>query len=112
MERPLYIYVDVDETFVRNYGTKQIPIPSIIEHVKQLKAQGAILYCWSSGGAAYAQSSAKTFGIENCFEGFLPKPQVLIDDVKLSDWRHLIEIHPNSAPNQNLDDYRKLLYQS
>jgi len=48
MNKPFYIYVDVDETFVRNYGTKRIPMPKVIEHVKELKEQGAIMYCWSS----------------------------------------------------------------
>ena len=48
------MFVDVDETFVRNYSTKRIPIPDVIEHIRLLKAQGAILFCWSSGGAEYA----------------------------------------------------------
>jgi len=64
MKKPFYVYVDVDETFLRNYGTKQMPIPSVIEHVKALKEEGAILYCWSSGGAEYAQQSAEKFGID------------------------------------------------
>ncbi len=55
MSRPLYIYVDVDETLVRNYGAKRIPMPSVIKHVKNLHEQGAVLYCWSSGGADYGK---------------------------------------------------------
>lgn len=49
------VYVDVDETLVRNYGRSRIPIPSVIAHVRQLFENGAELYCWSSGGAAYAR---------------------------------------------------------
>jgi Protein of unknown function (DUF705) len=108
--RPLYIFVDVDETLIRNYGTKRIPILSVIEHVKNLHAQGAILYCWSSGGADYARASAIEVKLEHCFEGFLPKPQVLIDDTKLANWRVLKEVHPNSCAGFSVEDYRKLLF--
>ncbi len=109
MDKPLYIYVDVDEALVRNYGTKQIPMPNVIEHVKQLHEEGAILYCWSSGGVKYARESAQKLSIEYCFEAFLPKPQILIDDIKLANWRTLAEIHPNSCNRYSLEDYRNLL---
>lgn len=112
MNRLLYIYVDVDETLVRNYGTKHIPMLNVIEHVKKLHGEGAILYCWSSGGAKYAKESAQKLGIEYCFETFLPKPQILIDDIKLANWRILAEIHPNSCDNYSLEDYKNLLYKA
>lgn len=38
----------------------------------------------SSGGSAYAQRSAEELGIVDCFTAFLPKPQLLIDDVATS----------------------------
>lgn len=110
MSRPLYIYVDVDETLLRNFGTKQIPMLNVVEHVKKLYEQGAILYCWSSGGANYARESAQKLGIDQCFVAFLPKPQVLIDDLKLANWRTLEEIHPNSCNSYSLNDYRRLLF--
>ena len=91
MKRPFYIYVDVDETFIRNYAAKQIPIPDVIKHIKELKKDGAILYCWSSGGAEYAKNKAEEFGIGDCFIGFLPKPMVMIDDVKLAYGHTLAE---------------------
>lgn len=72
MRKPIHFYIDVDDTFVRSYGEKRISIPAVIEHIKELHSQGASLYCWSSGGAAYAQSSANEFGIAHCFAGFLP----------------------------------------
>ncbi len=58
MKAPI-IYVDVDDTFVRTVGSKRIPMPATIRHIRELKQQGATLYCWSSGGAAYVQSSAR-----------------------------------------------------
>ncbi|WP_309045956.1 DUF705 domain-containing protein [Marinobacter sediminicola] len=101
------IYVDVDETIVRNYGRKRIPMPNVIEHIKELNEQGATLYCWSSGGADYARESAAEFGIEYCFTGFLPKPQVVIDDQQFNSWRNLIEIHPNECADNTIDAYKE-----
>ncbi len=103
--RPLVVYVDVDDTFVRNVGTKRIPIVRVIEHVKKLHAQGAVLYCWSSGGGEYAQASAAEFGIENCFMAFMPKPNVLLDDQAVADWRLCMEVHPLSVSDTSPEQY-------
>ena len=101
--------MDVDDTFVRTYGTKRIPIPAAITHIRELKQQGAYLYCWSSGGAEYARASAEEFGIGDCFLAFLPKPQILLDDQNISEWRGLLQIHPATAVTQTLADYRRIL---
>ncbi|MEM1181483.1 MAG: DUF705 domain-containing protein [Acidobacteriota bacterium] len=82
------IYVDVDDTLVRTVGTTRIPMPATIEAVKRLGAAGATLYLWSSGGGEYARQSARELGIEDCFVGFLPKPQLYIDDQPLPEWRY------------------------
>jgi hypothetical protein len=108
--QPFIIYVDVDDTLVRTYGTKQIPIPATINHVKELKQQGATLYCWSSGGAEYAQTVAEQLGIAHIFTGFLPKPQMLLDDQNINDWRNLIQVHPLSCDSNSLDDYKQQLW--
>ena len=92
--KPSIIYVDVDDTFVRSVGTTRIPMPATLRHIRALKEQGAQMYCWSSGGADYARSSAREFGVEDCFVAFLPKPQLLIDDQNINDWRDLKWIHP------------------
>lgn len=89
------IFIDVDDTFVRSIGTKRIPMPNTIRHIRQLKDEGATLYCWSSGGADYARQSADEFGIADCFEAFLPKPHFLIDDQEPRDWRGFSVVHPN-----------------
>lgn len=103
MNSPI-IYVDVDDTFVRSAGTKRIPMPATIRHIRALKEQGAQMYCWSSGGAEYAQPSARECGIEDCFVAFLPKPQLLIDDQNIGDWRDLKWVHPASCDNADLGD--------
>lgn len=105
MNRPLFIYVDIDDTIVRSVGTKRIPITQAINHVRQLKQEGAVLYCWSSGGAEYARNSAKEFGIEDCFSYFLPKPNAILDDQDICDWRRFIWVHPLNSSNLSLEDY-------
>ena len=63
----LVVYVDVDDTLVRTVGAKRIPITIAIDHVRALAANGAILYCWSSGGREYAKASAEELGIAQLF---------------------------------------------
>ena len=91
---PVIAYIDVDDTLVRSTGTKRIPIPSAIERVRTLHREGATLYLWSTGGAAYAQATAKELGIEALFAGFLPKPTLIIDDQEVHEWRGLIHERP------------------
>lgn len=103
--QPLVVYVDVDDTLVRTFGSKRIPIARVVEHVRKLHAEGAVLYCWSSGGASYARKSAEELGIEECFLAFLPKPNVLIDDQSVSEWRLCLEVHPLSLDNKLAGQY-------
>lgn len=100
---PTVIYVDVDDTLVRSFGSKRIPMTAMVERVRELARQGAVLYCWSSGGAEYAEHSAAELGLTGCFRGFLPKPHVLIDDTVLRDWR-LAEVHPTTCVSMNVED--------
>ena len=93
------VYVDVDDTFVRTCGTKRIPIPHVLRYLRKIYEEGAVLFCWSSGGGAYAKKSAIEFKIDSIFTGFLPKPNILIDDVAIEDWRYLEQIHPNECTN-------------
>jgi hypothetical protein len=81
------VFVDVDDTLVRSVGTKRIPMPRVIERVRALHLEGNTLFLWSSGGADYAKMSAEELGIAECFSGFLPKPDLMIDDQVVSEWR-------------------------
>jgi len=96
------IFVDVDDTLVRSFGSKRIPMTPMVERIAALKAAGAALYCWSSGGAAYAEASARERGIHDCFTAFLPKPHVLIDDVSITSWK-LIQLHPNECLSASVE---------
>ena len=89
------VYFDVDDTLVRSVGSKRLPIPSVVERVRALHASGVTLYLWSSGGAAYAQTTAEELGIADCFVGFLAKPTHIVDDQHITEWRDLRLLHPN-----------------
>lgn len=95
--RQRIVFVDVDDTLVRSFGTKRIPMPSAIARVRELHQQGFALYLWSSGGADYARSSAAELGIEDCFLAFLPKPDAYIDDQPVHEWRYCQHVLPGNA---------------
>ena len=101
----MIVYVDVDDTLVRSNGGARIPMTGVVEHVKQLKSEGATLYLWSAGGADYCRSTAIELGIEGCFEAFLPKPRVMIDDQEVKDWVFCTTFHPNTCIGKKLEDY-------
>ena len=93
------VFVDVDDTLVRTVGHKRIPMPSVISRIRELSRTEVEMYLWSSGGAEYARSSAVELGIENCFMGFLPKPDVYLDDQAVHEWRYCKHVLPNNAHN-------------
>lgn len=102
----MIFFVDIDDTLIRSFGSKRIPMAGTVEHIKYLFESGAELYCWSSGGGKYAQESAEELEIAYCFKGFLPKPNVLIDDQPMNEWRGLVYKHPNSVKSMNYIDYK------
>lgn len=104
----MIVYVDVDDTLVRSAGSTRIPMPGVIEHVKQLKADGASLYLWSAGGADYCRATAIELGIEDCFVAFLPKPCIMIDDQEVKDWVYCTTVHPTTCTGKRLEDYFRI----
>ncbi len=99
--RQRIIYVDVDDTLVRSFGTKRIPMLQVIAHIRKLHADGNTLYLWSSGGAEYCRSTAVELGIEDCFSSFLPKPDIYIDDQSIDAWRDCRYVHPAQVDNRD-----------
>jgi phosphoglycolate phosphatase-like HAD superfamily hydrolase len=91
------VFVDVDDTLVRSSGAKRIPMPQVIAAVRRLHAQGARLFLWSTGGADYAQATARDLGLESCFVAFLSKPDVYIDDQAAAAWRNCRHVLPGNA---------------
>jgi phosphoserine phosphatase len=100
---PAVIFIDVDDTLVRSFGSKRIPMTHMVALVRSLSEHGAELYCWSSGGAEYAKRSAEELGLGDCFTAFLPKPSLLLDDVRISGWR-LLELHPAECRGLTADE--------
>ncbi len=80
MDRKRIIFVDVDDTLIRTYGTKRIPMTPSIDCVRRMHAHGDLLYCWSRGGAEYAREIAESLDLLDCFVAFLPKPDIVLDD--------------------------------
>ena len=101
----LVAYIDVDDTLVRSFGSKRIPIPAVVQHVRDLHRAGVVLYCWSSGGAKYAEDSARELGLVACFSAFLPKPNIVVDDMPFASWPRMIRVHPNEAASKTAHDY-------
>ena len=91
------VYVDVDDTLVRSVGTKRIPMPLAIAQVRRLRASGATLFLWSSGGAEYCRETASELGLSECFSGFLPKPTSYLDDQPMHEWRDCKHFYPAQA---------------
>ncbi len=91
------IFVDVDDTLIRSFGTKQIPIPNAIRYVRDMFDAGNVLYCWSRGGAQYSRDVAIKLGIADCFVCFLPKPDIVVDDRLEQLLDHCEFVHPNNA---------------
>ena len=91
------VFVDVDDTLIRSFGSKRIPMPAVVTRIRELHQQSVDLYLWSSGGAEYARSSAVELGIDECFLAFLPKPDVYIDDQEFSEWRYCKHVLPSNA---------------
>jgi len=102
----MIVFVDVDDTLVRSFGTKRIPIPATIEHVGRLKADGVKLYCWSAGGADYARATAEEVGLGEVFEAYLPKPRALIDDQRVEQWPFCVTVHPSWCAGKTWSDYQ------
>lgn len=102
---PLVVFVDVDDTLIRTAGSKRIPVSGVAQHVVALAKEGATLYCWSSGGAAYAREVSIELGIDQCFAAFLPKPHVILDDQNVNEWRRLTQVHPGRCSVLTVNDY-------
>jgi len=72
------IFVDVDLTLVdanRNLRA------DATEALTKLRDKGCHLFLWSTNGADYASKVAKLHNLTDLFEGFVSKPDIIIDDM-------------------------------
>jgi ribonucleotide monophosphatase NagD (HAD superfamily) len=72
------IFVDVDLTLID--ANRKIR-PGAAEALTQLKDKGCHLFLWSTNGADYARKIAQINSLEEFFEGFSAKPDIIIDDM-------------------------------
>lgn len=101
-------FIDIDDTLVRTIGTRRIPIVTMVRKMRELFEGGIALYAWSSGGDGYARESCRELGIEDCFIGFLPKPNIMIDDQRVEEWRLTIQLHPREAEGLSMQEILRL----
>jgi phosphoglycolate phosphatase-like HAD superfamily hydrolase len=72
------IFVDVDLTLIDSNGKLLADAPAALTN---LKSKGCHLFLWSTNGADYARKIAKLYRLEDLFEGFAAKPDIIIDDM-------------------------------
>jgi len=72
------IFVDVDLTLV---DAHQRLYAGAVEALTRLRDRGCHLFLWSTNVADYAQKIAQLHGLIDLFEGFAPKPDIIIDDM-------------------------------
>jgi phosphoglycolate phosphatase-like HAD superfamily hydrolase len=72
------VFVDVDLTLVDAKGNL---IAGAREALQRLKDKGCHLFLWSTVGQEYAQATAARHNLTDLFEGFVSKPDIVIDDM-------------------------------
>ena len=72
------IFVDVDLTLV---DASQKLLPGATGALARLRDKGCHLFLWSTNGGDYARKIAALHGLTGLFEGFVSKPDIIIDDM-------------------------------
>jgi len=72
------VFVDVDLTLIDANGKLLAGAP---EALNKLKDKGCHLFLWSTNGGDYARKVAGLYKLTDLFEGFSPKPDIIIDDM-------------------------------
>jgi len=72
------IFVDVDLTLIDANGNL---LKGAAEALMKLKNKGCHLFLWSTNGAEYAQKVAHLNRLTDFFEGYMSKPDIIIDDM-------------------------------
>ena len=72
------IFIDVDLTLVD--ANKNL-LPGAKEGLGKLRERGCHLFLWSTNGMEYARKIADLHKLADYFEGFVSKPDIIIDDM-------------------------------
>ena len=101
------IYLDVEDTLIPSTADSRISPERMVARVRERAQKGAGLYLWSRQGAEHARQVAARCGLEDCFRGFLPKPEVIIDAKALEDWS-ISEFHPVACTAVRVEDLLRI----
>ena len=72
------VFVDVDLTLIDASGKL---LAGAREALQRLHDEGCHLFLWSTGGTEYCRKVANLHGLQELFEGFTAKPDIVIDDM-------------------------------
>jgi hypothetical protein len=72
------IFIDVDLTLVDH--NRQL-ISGAKEALQRLVDKGCHLFLWSTAGSDYARKIARLYEMTDLFEGFVAKPDIIVDDM-------------------------------
>ena len=72
------IFVDVDLTLV---DANRNLLSGAKEALTKFRDKGCHLFLWSTNGADYARKVAALHGLTDFFEGFVAKPDIILDDM-------------------------------
>ena len=100
------IYVDVDDTLVRTDGSKRIPVPAVIDHVRKLADKDDELYLWSEVAlrtpVLRRTNSEAQVASERSFRSQMSSKV-------LNEWRRLLGMHPSNCQRTTLTEYKTRL---
>jgi hypothetical protein len=105
----MIIYVDANALFTQAADATRTPAQSVIKHVRSLHLAGVELYCWSAAGGAFCEEVVREMGLEACFRACLPKPNVIIDRERVTEWTSLVHSHPSDCRFRTITDYQREL---
>jgi hypothetical protein len=80
-------YIDVDGTLERKILGIEVPLKNVAQGLQLLKREGALVFLWSTGGVQHARKAAREAKIEKYVDGYLPKPNVYVDDKPVAKWK-------------------------
>lgn len=97
------IYCDVDNTLIDHNNS---PKKNTLKYLEYARSKGAVLYLWSQGGADYCRDIANQLGITHWFKAFLPKPEIVVDDLPIKAPFISKHIHPIQLIGLNWDNVK------
>ena len=74
------VFIDIDGTITPDCGHTIFPLA--IETIQELSEKSNI-FIWSAGGFNYCEEIVNKLNLEEFICGFMPKPEIVIDDLPM-----------------------------